>query len=323
MNIFRTLHKFNELVENSIAEILKSANKKLLYNKYGYPIDVMNQDWDNLIILDACRYDYFEQINDIEGELSKVVSPASQSSEFIQSSFNNKKLHDTVYITANPYADRTLDNNVFHKVIKTYSKNRNSTIKSEDQRPTAVSNVAINNLELYSDKRVIIHYMQPHTPYIGSFAKNKKSELLKSENICVQGTNETAKSPENKNFKNYEDMLRAARDNHITDEELKKMYIENVEIVLNEVKKILDIVDGKTVITADHGEMLGNPSYTFPRRTKYTHPREVYVPELRVVPWLCINSNDRRKIVSEPPEPVEEVSEEIVNERLKTLGYKN
>jgi len=31
-------------------------------------IEVMAADWDTLVVLDACRYDLFTEINDIEGE---------------------------------------------------------------------------------------------------------------------------------------------------------------------------------------------------------------------------------------------------------------
>jgi hypothetical protein len=56
-------------------------------------IDVMKQDWDNLIILNACRYDYFEQHNQMDESL-KCVSPESTFSErFIQENFAGRTLN--------------------------------------------------------------------------------------------------------------------------------------------------------------------------------------------------------------------------------------
>ena len=113
---------------HSVDKILKATNKKGLINailrgstyvidrplrkfystvwqyQNGPGIDVMKEDWDNLIILDACRYDYFkEKQKNIRGELESVVSRGAHSSEFIEKNFLGRKLHDTIYVTANPY----------------------------------------------------------------------------------------------------------------------------------------------------------------------------------------------------------------------------
>lgn len=34
---------------------------------------VMEADWDNLLILDGCRYDVFAERNDIDGDLSRRI----------------------------------------------------------------------------------------------------------------------------------------------------------------------------------------------------------------------------------------------------------
>ena len=38
--------------------------KRIVGNK---GVHIMREDWDNLIILDACRYDMFEKVNSIKG----------------------------------------------------------------------------------------------------------------------------------------------------------------------------------------------------------------------------------------------------------------
>jgi len=47
-------------------------------------IDVMSEDWDNLVLLDAARFDYFEDLNTIDGSLRKEVSHGKKSWEFIE-----------------------------------------------------------------------------------------------------------------------------------------------------------------------------------------------------------------------------------------------
>ena len=66
-------------------------------------IDVMSKDWDRLIVLDACRFDVFDELaSDIPGELEKVESRASATTQFLRANFSNSVLHDTVYVTSNP-----------------------------------------------------------------------------------------------------------------------------------------------------------------------------------------------------------------------------
>ena len=59
------------------------------YNSDG--INIFHEDWDNLIILDACRYDYFKQLNDMDGELEYRISRGSQSREFMRGNFQGQR----------------------------------------------------------------------------------------------------------------------------------------------------------------------------------------------------------------------------------------
>jgi len=79
-------------------------------------VDVIQKEWDNLLILDACRYDMFEKQWNFGGELRRVRSPASWSWGFLKESFAGRELHDTVYITANPYTYK-LPDGTFHAVV--------------------------------------------------------------------------------------------------------------------------------------------------------------------------------------------------------------
>ncbi|KXB07802.1 hypothetical protein AKJ55_01930 [candidate division MSBL1 archaeon SCGC-AAA382M17] len=48
---------------------------------------IEKRDWDCLILLDACRYDYFEDIHDnyFEGQLQKADSGASATGTWLYS----------------------------------------------------------------------------------------------------------------------------------------------------------------------------------------------------------------------------------------------
>lgn len=86
----------------------------MIYGTGG--IDVMDQDWDNLIILDACRADYFEQVADLSifDEYRVVTSKASATPEFVEKTFTGREFGDTVYVNSNPHISRDAPDS-FHK----------------------------------------------------------------------------------------------------------------------------------------------------------------------------------------------------------------
>ena len=98
-------------------------------------------------------------------------------------------------------------------------------------------------------------------------------------------------------------------------------YRKNLQLVLDEVDTLLDSLDGKTVVMADHGELLGESHLTLPLR-KYGHPTGIRVPELVEVPWLVCDSDDRFWNVAEKPEGERTESIEEVESLLRDLGYK-
>jgi hypothetical protein len=67
-------------------------------------INIMDKQWDYLIVLDTCRYDYFLKLFDgfLQGKLEKVYSPASCTVEWCIKSYT-KNYKDVVYVSANPY----------------------------------------------------------------------------------------------------------------------------------------------------------------------------------------------------------------------------
>ena len=79
---------------------------------------VLNEDWDNLIILDACRFDFFKTIikkSSIEGKLESRISRGAHTTSFLIQNFRGKKCDDIIYITANPYVDK-LFKGKFYKI---------------------------------------------------------------------------------------------------------------------------------------------------------------------------------------------------------------
>ena len=111
---------------------------------------------------------------------------------------------------------------------------------------------------------------------------------------------------------------------------LREAYRENLHIVLEQVVALVKHLTGKIVITADHGEMLGE-YYC------YSHWSRSSLKHLIEIPWFVIDKRRKKTSVSgryqsdtgiqeEPVKSgVDEVSdkeiEEQVRTKLKSLGY--
>lgn len=261
-------------------------------------IHVFDEDWDNLVVLDACRYDYFEEVCDIDGDLQKRISKGSATREWVEANFD-RQLHDTVYVTANGwFLQLGLEENL-HAYTSLHQEEHRNDVGTVP--PELVTDAATETLEEYPDKRLVVHYVQPHAPYMGPTGREYFGD--------VRGMN-------------LHEVLRQADGNK--QKKIKKLraaYRENLHIVLDEVDTLLNSLEGKTIVTADHGELLGERHLTLPLR-EYGHPTGIRVPELVEVPWLVCDADDRRRIVPEEPKHDRTESMEAVEAQLRDLGYR-
>ena len=265
-------------------------------------IDVMAQDWDNLLILDACRADYFEDQHNFKEQSQRVISPGKMSWEFMEEIFQDKEFHDTIYVTSNPFATR-LSEDTFFKTLYLIDEwdDEIGTVHPED-----VVEATTEVHEKYPNKRLILHFMQPHRPYLGPTAE----ELRNRVNLI--------------GYRNQGDGLQiwgAVKEGKVSIDEVRSAYAESLDIVLDVIQEFHQDINGKSVITSDHGEMLGERVFPFTSRV-WGHSEEFSTPTLREVPWLEMNVDTRRKVVSSAPvNDKESLNEEAVEKRLEALGY--
>lgn len=285
---------------------IEPAVKWKFEKQYGSGLDVMEADWDNLILLDACRYDYFKEYTSFEGELSCVVSKARGSWEFIRENYVGKELHDTVYVTANPHAER-LDQDVFYTV---------ETVLDEwdpdmgTVPPESVTEAALDAHERYPNKRLIVHYMQPHVPHLGEIAQNLETQYVQNEYAQPSGGGENKKQDEEtKIFECY-------KNDQITTAELRESYRETLSIVEPHVKGLAEELTGKTVISSDHGENLGETQFGLTLTGHGPNSKEV-----RFVPWMELPYEERKTVTAESPIGFQYLGEEYLEDRLADLGY--
>jgi len=253
---------------------------------------IFNEVWDNMIILDACRYDIFEEQyknKKMRGTLKKKISRGSHTTTFLIENFTKRRYDDILYITSNPYVDKLIQNKVF-KVISVWKdgwSKRYHTVLPETMYEYAVDAI-INN----PDKRLIIHFMQPHYPYIGytigsDASNNLKRSILKEP---IKKKDSKKKNKRNTDIFSYYciDLYTIINRNiHF------KLYKNNLKLALPYVEKLIDLLPGKTIVTADHGEAIGDIFHPlFPIRI-YGHNKYLRIPIITHVPWLSINGTEK------------------------------
>jgi len=254
-------------------------------------VDVFNEDWDSLIILDACRFDYYQKHADINGVLETRISRGAATKEWVRANFGGRQLHDTVYVTSNSWLLKLQDeiDTEVHDVIHI------------PKPPHEVTERALDVAEEYPHKRLVVHFIPPHHPFVGPTADEYLPEYDEQlDNLFGKLESGVVQVP---------------------DEKLQQAYVENLERVLPEVEKLLSELEGKTVVTADHGELLGDRCSPVPVKG-YGHHVGLYVPELVRVPWHIHSTGDRRDIRSDVPANSDTVSDKKVDQRLENLGYK-
>jgi hypothetical protein len=292
--------------------VLREMNRlyhRRLYNRTYNPagVGVMDEDWDTLVLLDACRYDMFRDQHSLPGTLKRRRSRGSHTSEFILGNFHGREFLDTVYVTASPILYRGLGRKYrtrFHDVINVWAENGWDE-ESRTVLPETTTKFALEAAERYPNKRLVVHYIQPHYPFIDS---------------DVVGNAATVPDPDVLETDVWGQLMTGKID--IPRERVWAAYCSNLDRALPHIKDLLERISGKTVVTADHGNMIGERASPVPVR-EWGHPPGVYTCELVDVPWLEYESGPRRTVRAEEPDADEDqdVETDVVVERLQDLGY--
>lgn len=214
--------------------------------------------------------------------------------EWVRANFAGRQLDDLVYVTSNGNFSMVRDeiDTRVHAEIPLWEdeyRNRYGSVTP----PEIVAESARNATENYPNKRLLIHFVQPHIPYLGPTGKRYDPTLKLSQ---IKTTHAAS------------------------DGELRKAYRENLELVLEHTHDILESLGGRTVVTSDHGELLGERLVPLPAKD-YGHPRGVYRDELVTVPWLIYESGPRREVIPEEPEEISEYDDDALEQNLTDLGY--
>lgn len=231
--------------------------------------NLLDCDWRSLVILDACRFDAFEQVNWLDGKLGKVWSVGSCTGEWVKNTF--KKVYSNItYVSANPHIGYMLLPKIcgfvpFHRIVEVFLDGWSEELQTV--LPKEV-NKACYGLE-YETDRLVVHYMQPHIPYRKRLASRGWDQFREKLGLP---------SPTDDRVNTAYDLMSKG----VVSGELGWFsYLDNIEFALEYVEKLLPLLPKPVVVSADHGDCFGEHGV-------YGHPEGKNFKELREVPYLEI-----------------------------------
>jgi len=302
------------------------AEDLFLYGTSRFPIGthVLDREWDVLVILDTCRVDALRTVSNEYGfinDVERILSRGGTSPEWIAHTFDSdylSELEKTAYITANPHAKTVLEDrqqlashsaaarrfyrygkwnpvepsdlDLYDPVVSYHSDTKVLDIDfiGDITPPQYITDRAIAVGREHSPKRMILHYMQPHYPWVAHAIE------------------------QNRDIKKWEE--RPERSKSYDRNKVFNAYLNDLKFVLDEVQVLLNNLDAETVvISSDHGDAFGEWGI-------YGHGPGRFHPQVRYVPWAVTNASDSGEytpqITSSPN------TETSMTSQLEALGYR-
>ncbi len=253
--------------------------------------NIFSRDWDALVILDACRLDALRELASEYPFLDTVDSMwsvGSATAEWTAKTFTSKYLDtiaETAYVSANWYTKTVLIDHVYPPTddILPFDWSRWDVVDAayfaglegvwdwEDGYSERLHTIpapyvtdrAIARGRTGRHDRLIVHYTQPHVPYVGrGHAATRELRDVELDPWPAFNRGEVSRS------------------------ELWTLYLDNLRYVLDDVGVLLENLDAETVaITADHGEAFGEWG-------AYAHPLGFPHPSVKRVPWALTTASD-------------------------------
>ncbi|TMT86783.1 hypothetical protein E2L06_09295 [Haloterrigena sp. H1] len=277
----------------------------------------LESEWDYCLVLDACRYDVFSEVYDeyLDGTLEKRRSVGSSTPEWAYRTFTEE--HDIAYFSGNPFINdlgiplnelkwgASCDyewsaSNHISNVFDVWKSGWDDDLGTVP--PDGIAEAFYNNQDAVEDAdRTVLHYMQPHAPYLARGKGQKLKQIQKG--IRKQEEAEESEDGSGGALASLGDTIRPKVENKLEGSELAQkaglwleldptevvtngtreaamaLYEENLRIALESVADLVDDLDGTVIVTADHGEAFGEEGV-------WEHHIETYIPALMEVPWL-------------------------------------
>jgi hypothetical protein len=259
--------------------------------------NVYEREWDVLIVLDCARVDLLRAVEpeyDFIESVGELVSVGSTSPEWMKHTFTGEydgEMAETVYVTGNTSTDEYISDNSMGHLEEVWRDGWDTEIGTV--HPETVTDGAIALHRNRKPDRMIVHYMQPHGPYLPFDSETNSQKPLGSGMSLDQLVEK----------KGY------------TTEEIWEIYLENLRVVLDQVAVLLENIDAeRVVISADHGEAFGEGG-------KWGHYWGSRLDSLRKVPWAVTTATDEGGYAPETTDSHEGTEDLSVEDKLSHLGY--
>jgi hypothetical protein len=279
----------------------------------------LESDWDYCIVLDACRYDVFSDVYDeyVAGRLEKRRSPGSSTPEWATRTLTGEL--DVAYFSGNPFINSLgiplnelkwgascdyewTATDHLSRIIDVWQEGWDDTLGTVP--PDSMAEAFFEYRDTVDRHgRTVLHYMQPHTPFLGHGDGGKLTKIR--DGINKQGAEEDHESGGSL-LGSVGDRVRPLVESTLersslamkagiwleldaasvlsngTRETVMRYHEDNLRIALESITNLLDSLDGDVVITADHGEAFGEQGV-------WEHHIETHIPPLVEVPWLEVD----------------------------------
>lgn len=328
-----------ENIKKGLAHPLRAIDEVALDYLYRIPAagangfrtigtNVFDREWDVLILLDTCRVDALEALEDeydfLDG-IGSIRSVGGGSAEWIARTFDERhreEIANTAYLSANGHLQQVLDDRRHEtdpgkhlpykalRLMPTVGIDALGKVEYLFQYepwgeegelghvdgmtpPRYVTDRAISVAREESYDRLILHYFQPHSPWVSN-ALDEHRGLHRYEDDWWGYLTETGDV-----------------------ETVWEAYLDDLRYVLDDVALLLENVDAeRVVISADHGEAFGEYGIL-------GHKIGSLHPKIRTVPWAETTAEDRHTYEPTVSEPTNrEMSSDDLDDQLEALGYK-
>ena len=280
--------------------LVHGVNRFRLKNYDIDGVNIFEREWDLLVVLDACRYDELAAMEpelDVDWRVKQTTSIDTATFRWLPRTFRAMPDNEHVaYITANPYSTRFESKDIpepdtLDEVWRYAWDEGTGTVL-----PRPVTDRAISTGRNGDHDRVIVHYLQPHAPFLD------RSIGVESSHFDIEDDDDGM------------GIWAQVQRGDIPRDEAIQGYRENLRRVTEDVQLLLTNFDAETaVITSDHGEAFGEKGI-------YGHPAAVDIDSLTAVPWVSTSARDSE---SYTPDTVSDHVEDVnVDDRLAALGYR-
>ena len=280
-------------------------------------------DWDVLIVLDACRADAFQKVSGIRPPyVSTVRSPGVCTAQWIAQVGPLLEQRRVLYFTANPIVDREVAKRRLNlELVSIWERHwsRFTRLAIPSVHPLSVNAVVMTYQDMgllarrTANRRVVVHYLQPHSPYIGSVPLAVARWGRSGLEFCR--ASHRLPRPE-----------AAVKRGEMDWELLRRAYRANLALAWDAARYLASQFQSNVVVTSDHGELLGEDGGKFGHEAHWRHS------ELYEVPWMRLEENGHRSPQmstdqDQNPQKISENQCESVSEdagmraKLEALGY--